>query len=225
MRGIACRFCDAKIDGKPSFCARCGEPTQWASAEDRTKHDLEKWRRHRDQSEVVAAARPSPRVQETLLGGRGKASENGGAATGTMAPHAIRRRSRPDARNRPTAPVGAETRERERRTRPKRPLMSRLRGRESIVSRLRRGEKPASAEPERVIDLDADNPFAYSACASCHKTDWIIRTGKAEDGAFRYWCLRCSRGFKSDVRLAHARLPFVVGGSILLILVVLTNLP
>lgn len=75
----------------------------------------------------------------------------------------------------------------------------------------------------RVAPSDPDSEFHYTACTSCERTDWIIRTGRNEDGSWRYWCVRCSRSFKTDALLRHGAKPFVAGGSILAVLGVLAN--
>jgi hypothetical protein len=175
MRAPTCRSCEAKIEGRPAFCARCGEPTPFASAEQRTQHDLEKWRRHRETNDAapVRTARVAASVRA--------ATDPTAPATSLEQPHVVRRR------------VKTKT------------------------------IKTKTVKEQPVIDLDADDPFAYSACVSCHRTDWLVRTGRNEDGSFRYWCLRCSRSFKTDVRLAHAVKPFVVAGSILTVLTLLAN--
>jgi hypothetical protein len=174
MRAPKCRSCDAKIEGAPAFCARCGEPTPFATADDRTRHDLEKWRRHREVAEGTPA--PQARVPASILQATGAAS--------------------------------APTREEQQ---------------PQVERRAPFGRRAKDATPA-LIDLDADNPFAYSACVSCQRTDWIVRTGRNEDGSFRYWCLRCSRSFKTDMRLAHAAKPFVVSGSLIAVLTLLTNI-
>jgi ssDNA-binding Zn-finger/Zn-ribbon topoisomerase 1 len=75
--------------------------------------------------------------------------------------------------------------------------------------------RPESVEPDRVIVLDsADDPFAYNACTVCERTDWILRTTRNEDGTWNYWCIRCSRAFKTVVRLRHGIKPFVAAGSV-----------
>ena len=74
--------------------------------------------------------------------------------------------------------------------------------------------------PEQVeIHLDRDDPFAYDACVACGATDWILRGRRSGDGTFPYWCLRCSRAFKTTVRIAHGRKPFVAVGAVVAVLV------
>jgi hypothetical protein len=70
---------------------------------------------------------------------------------------------------------------------------------------------------ERVLDLD--DPFAYTECATCQERDWILRGSRNDDGTFNYWCVRCSRSFKTSYRLAHGPKPFVAAGVVLAILV------
>lgn len=73
-------------------------------------------------------------------------------------------------------------------------------------------------EPERrekqdiVIDLDHDNAFAYRACVTCQATDWIVRTTRNDEGTWNYWCVRCSRAFKTEVKLRNAVKPFLSAG-------------
>ena len=64
------------------------------------------------------------------------------------------------------------------------------------------------------IDLDKDDPFAYRACVTCGATDWILRGRQNDDGTYPYWCVRCSRAFKTTVRLAQAPKPFIAAGTV-----------
>jgi len=70
----------------------------------------------------------------------------------------------------------------------------------------------ALPEPEAVVDHDADHPFVYLACATCHAKDWIVRTTRNEDGTWNYWCVRCSRAFKTETKLRNALKPFLSAG-------------
>src|SRR5262245_37545609 len=79
----------------------------------------------------------------------------------------------------------------------------------------RRGERPEHVE----INLDSDDPFAYSACVTCGAVDWILRGSQNDDGTFNYWCVRCSRAFKTSVRLAHGPKPFIAAGTVVAVLV------
>jgi hypothetical protein len=69
------------------------------------------------------------------------------------------------------------------------------------------------------INLDTDDPFAYTACVTCGATDWILRGRQNEDGRYPYWCLRCSRSFKTTARLAQARKPFIAAGAVVAVLI------
>jgi hypothetical protein len=75
--------------------------------------------------------------------------------------------------------------------------------------------RPEAPERDRVIVLDADNAFVYTSCTSCERADWIIRTKHNEDDTYNYWCVRCSRGFKTDARLRHGLKPFLSSGLVI----------
>jgi hypothetical protein len=201
MKGISCRSCEARIEGRPSFCARCGEPTQFATAEERTQHDLEKWR-NRTQAEQASVLRTPASVMHAM-GGALPEQDISPTREDRHAPRVTRRRPR-----REIPAVIARAKE---------DLPARMKKARSI----RRGG--VRTEPAHVIDLEHDALSAPAACVRCDRTDWLVRTGQNEDGSFRYWCLRCSRAFKSDLRITHARKPFVVSGSILALLILLAN--
>ena len=82
--------------------------------------------------------------------------------------------------------------------------------------------RPEPEERDRVIVLDADSAFVYTACTSCERADWIIRTQRNEDATYNYWCVRCSRSFKSDARLRHGLKPFLSSGLVIGALAVLS---
>jgi len=88
--------------------------------------------------------------------------------------------------------------------------------------RERAPKAPATPRASDAAKPASNDPFAYRACARCGRADWIIRTGKDEVGAWRYWCVRCSRAFTTDVRLRHAIKPFAVSAAILLALTLFT---
>ncbi len=71
----------------------------------------------------------------------------------------------------------------------------------------------------RQIDLETDDPFAYNACVTCGATDWILRGRQNDDGTYPYWCVRCSRSFKTTVRLAQSAKPFVAAGAVVAVLI------
>jgi hypothetical protein len=92
----------------------------------------------------------------------------------------------------------------------------RLQGTKRRLPRMKREPKTSvstrSEEPDLVIDLDHDDAFAYRACATCHATDWIVRTRRNDDETWNYWCVRCSRAFKTEVKLRNAVKPFLSAG-------------
>jgi hypothetical protein len=76
------------------------------------------------------------------------------------------------------------------------------------------------AEPERAgwatpAEPDRDDEFAYRACSTCSASDWIVRNGRNDDETWNYWCVRCSRSFKTEIKLPHALKPFVGSGVVL----------
>ncbi len=75
-----------------------------------------------------------------------------------------------------------------------------------------------AAPPEEIV-IDVDDPFAYQACATCGERDWILRSSRNDEGTFNYWCVRCSRAFKTSVRLPHGPKPFIAAAVVLVILV------
>ncbi|MFY9587024.1 MAG: hypothetical protein WAT66_06165 [Actinomycetota bacterium] len=85
------------------------------------------------------------------------------------------------------------------------------------VPRLRMPQR--RRRPDVEINLDTDDPFAYSACVTCGATDWILRGPQNDDGTYPYWCVRCSRAFKTTVRLAHGRKPFIAAGTVVAVLI------
>jgi hypothetical protein len=201
MRGKSCRSCEGRIDGTPSFCPRCGVPTEFASADERTHYDLANWRRNSLQARDDGAPSPARRIPDSVRAATGQATLDTAPTYGT--PHATRRARRP-VRSRARAPFAR--------------YRKAAAGTDDAAV-----ENGHGVESADIVELDKHDAFAYRACVRCHKVDWLLRTGTSEDGRFRYWCMRCSRSFKSEVRLPHARKPFVVSGSILVALIILAN--
>ena len=182
-----CPNCNAKLTGRAAFCPVCSRPTSHATDAERMDWDLGQWRRHVERS--VA---------------------NGSAAAVTVTAPAPRaeRAPAPDLLVvRAPEPV-AEQPAREKR--------------EPRGLRLPKLPKPAPRLPartrsdeDRVIVLDSDHAFMYTTCTSCERTDWIVRYGRNEDGTYNYWCVRCSRSFKTDARLSHALKPFLASASVI----------
>ena len=73
----------------------------------------------------------------------------------------------------------------------------------------RERRESSDREPNTVIELDRDHEFAYRACATCEATDWIVRTTRNGDETWNYWCARCSRSFKTEVKIPQAWKPFL----------------
>lgn len=186
-----CESCAAKLAGPDAFCPSCGRPTRHASDAERLEWDLAQWRAHVDRS-VAVGVRPASGVATRV-------------ADAPVARTVVRAAPEvaPEVARAAEAPAAAERRPRRRSSIPK-PHVPRPR------LRLRR----ARAESVETIS-DADNPFAYRACVTCEKRDWIVRTTRNDDKTYNYWCVRCSRSFKSELRLRHAIKPFLSSGVVL----------
>ncbi|MGH2793203.1 MAG: hypothetical protein ACRDKG_02760 [Actinomycetota bacterium] len=185
-----CPNCDAKLTQRVSFCPNCSRPTQHASEAEHLDWDLRQWRSHVEKS-VVAGSPARPPV-----------------VLGSVAVDEARTRPDPDLHVvvRPDPVVEPRRSEKGRKLRmpaiPKPDL--RMPGR-------RRPEH----EEDRVIVLDADHSFVYTACTSCERADWVVRTRRNEDDTYNYWCVRCSRSFKTDAKIRQAIKPFLTAGSII----------
>jgi hypothetical protein len=70
-------------------------------------------------------------------------------------------------------------------------------------------------EADRVIVLDHDDPSEYRACVTCGARDWILRGRRSGDRRWTYWCVRCSRSFRTSVRLPYGSKPFVASAGVL----------
>jgi hypothetical protein len=183
-----CPNCATKFSEPVSFCPTCDRPTRHANDAERLDWDLKQWRAHVDKSASVGTVRDSD-----VRGSRG-------GVIVASAEKPVPPVARPAAvESRPGAPVQPR--------RARRP--SRMGS-----AKLRLARRKERAEPDVVIDLDADNAFAYRACATCQATDWIIRTNRNDDGTWNYWCVRCSRTFKTENKLHQAVKPFVSAGAV-----------
>jgi hypothetical protein len=87
-------------------------------------------------------------------------------------------------------------------------------------ARMQRSPGAASTMPTQ----PPQDPFAHRSCTRCERADWLVRTGKDEVGAWKYWCVRCSRSFTTEVHLRHSIKPFAVTVAILLALTLLTTI-
>jgi predicted RNA-binding Zn-ribbon protein involved in translation (DUF1610 family) len=198
-----CRSCEARLAGTPSFCPACGQPTGFASDAERLEWDLKQWRLHVDRS-VAAGVNPGGHPN----GHRPAATLATVSPTEVVAPAPLPALELGASRERSDEAPAAAARVAAHGVR-----MPRLR-----LDRLRRDRAPR----ERVIDLDARadfdaDAFAYRVCPTCDDADWILRLTQNDDQTWSYWCVRCSRSFKTEVKLSHAWKPFlsaaiVVGG-------------
>lgn len=215
MAAYLCSSCDYKYKDAVPFCPRCEQPTPFATVDEVRQWDLDQWRRHQAESSVAATGGsgtvlPHPPVRV--------AGESG--AQRFDQPH------RPDP-HRVEAPHAEPLR-----AVPPREAGPRRKARGHDVSRSRfrlplpRKDDDVALEARlrAVVQSPQDYQFIYEACTSCDRTDWILRTGRNEDESYNYWCVRCSRSFKTDLRLPHGRKPFITAGSILGFLALLTNI-
>jgi predicted RNA-binding Zn-ribbon protein involved in translation (DUF1610 family) len=81
------------------------------------------------------------------------------------------------------------------------------------LPRRERAERQPKAK--RVIELDRDHAFAYRACPTCEEADWIVRMTRNDDATWNFWCVRCSRSFKTEVKLSYAWRPFASAGVVI----------
>ena len=182
-----CPNCNAKMTQRVSFCPVCSRPTPHATDAEHLEWDLHQWRSH---------------VERSF--GNGSTS----AVAVRTAPTRPERAPAPDLKVvRAPDPIAEPVRKEPRAARKRRlPKISWPKASLRVRS---------AAEEDRVIVLDADNPFAYTVCTSCERADWIVRYRRNEDASYNYWCVRCSRSFKSDARLSHALKPFLASGSVI----------
>jgi len=203
-----CPDCSAKMPEPASFCPSCGRPTDHASDAERLEFDLAQWRSHVDRSVASGVAvngNGSPRATMTKPAPMPSMIRIPDPSPAVPVEAASRWRVE-EPSPRPAATQAPRTEE----SRPEKKRRSRRR-----IARAPSTPRRESVEPDRVIVLDsADDPFAYNACTVCERTDWIVRTKINEDGTWNYWCIRCSRAFKTVVRLRHGIKPFVAAGSV-----------
>ena len=186
-----CSNCYAKMTQRVSFCLTCGRPTRYASEAEQLDWDLSQWRKHVERSVAAGTRSPSPIVQ------------------GSVALDS-RRRPAPDLEVVVTPePVAKPACVRRKMAMPKF-VKPKLR-----MPARRPSEKHEAHEEDRVIVLDADHSFVYTACTSCERADWVVRTTRNEDATYNYWCVRCSRSFKTDARIRQAFKPFFAAGSVI----------
>jgi hypothetical protein len=197
MARETCSSCDVKLSAPVVFCPGCEQPTRHATEADRLEWDLRTWRAHVDRS-VAAGVDPHARTAVAEAPGRPPLTRIWEEPAAAPVP----------AVNQTAAPQAAPPADR---SRPSRGARATVHARKQRVPRRRR-ERP---KPVEVIELDADHEFVYRACATCVETDWIVRTRRNDDETWNYWCVRCSRSFKTEIKLGNALKPFLSAGVVL----------
>jgi hypothetical protein len=192
MAKESCTSCERRLPEPVAFCPSCDQPTRHATDADRVDWDVRTWRAHVDRS-FAAGVNPGTAVMVAEA-----PVERIVAASTAPAPVSLPRPERvlyvvaPRVEVEPAVvPAPAEPRKKPRRSR---------RGRTA---------------DEPVIDLDRDHEFAYRACVTCHANDWVVRTSRNDDETWNYWCVRCSRAFKTEIRIPQALKPFLSAGVVL----------
>ena len=74
-RGPVCTFCDEKLSNGQAFCGKCGQPTKWASHDERVLWDLGQWetsRKHQTKTDRAVAS--ATRSQELAKDVRSRAA-------------------------------------------------------------------------------------------------------------------------------------------------------
>ncbi|MCA1832735.1 MAG: hypothetical protein ABR548_08780 [Actinomycetota bacterium] len=182
------------------FCPACGKPTSHATAEQKMQWELATWHAHKNGSS-----------EEVFVASNGHGSQTVGTVI-----------TRPSAGSRDAA-VSSPHRAKASKTRVQRDRRPRKGGsRSGLIARWRARNDEFRRHNET---LDGTSPFIHFACMRCEGTKWLLRTGRNEDGSWKYWCVRCSNSFKSDAWLEHGRYPFIVAGTIFAAILVLTYLP
>ncbi len=183
-----CSNCNAKMPHPVSFCPGCSRPTEHASPSELLEWDLSQWRRHVDHAVAIGDSKPAPVSFRSVVAVEERVAP-------IVEPKLVVSSSAPS-----TPKI-----ERTPRVRAPKPARRERTGR----------RRPEPQERDRVIVLDADSAFVYTSCTSCERADWIIRTKRNEDDTYNYWCVRCSRSFKTDARLRHGFKPFLSSGLVM----------
>jgi hypothetical protein len=245
MAKETCSSCNVRLLTPASFCPACNRPTRHATDQELLEYDLKSWRAHVERSVANGGTRTAAALAEAreyVPVSAERLSRPAGAPSRAVrieqseanpAPRArVKEKTRRD--NAPTPEPEAPRVKTPKAPRVKTPKAPRVRvpkARSKPMMRLNRlrirlpkGTLPSRETDDRVITLDTDNPFAYSSCTHCARTDWIVRTKHNEDDTWMYWCVRCSRSFKTERRLNHAVKPFVAGGSVIGLLLTASQL-
>jgi hypothetical protein len=207
-----CPNCATKLSEPSSFCPTCDRPTRHANDAERLDWDLRQWRAHVDKS---VAAGVVPGAQALRASGGVIVAFPEKPLAPVVRPSMIQPRTQQIvervAESRVAeAPVAAAPAPEAPKVSQKEPRRSRAHVAKSRLPKMKREPKRA----EVVDDVDPDNAFAYRACSTCQETDWIVRTKRNEDETWNYWCVRCSRSFKTDVKLSQAVKPFLFSGAV-----------
>lgn len=221
-----CASCDAKLPAPVSFCPSCEHPTRYASDPERLDWDLKQWRSHVDRS-VARGMNPT-----------GAAVGFGDGGSVAVAQHAQPEVPvTPDAKPRSVPMPAPQSRflRLYRTSAPAEPVIqgapespaaqpmveaanveARKPAREPKPKKIRfkRAERTRPETPP-AMERDRDNEFAYQRCATCNEDDWIVRYGRNEDETYKYWCIRCSRSFKTELKLRQAIKPLFSSGVVI----------
>jgi len=202
MAKETCENCYTKLAAPVAFCPTCDRPTRHANDAERLDWDLRQWHAHVNRSVAAGVVSNGRATATEIAPARMNVAEALPAARPTSQP-TIRAEARMVGRAPASEPFPAAS-----------PEASSENG--SAPSRSRRIHLPRvrseRAEGDRVIDLDADHEFAYRACPTCEAADWVVRATRNEDDTWNYWCVRCSRSFKSEIKIRRALKPFLSGG-------------
>lgn len=207
MAKVICSNCNAKMSQPVSFCPVCSRPTGHASPSELLEWDLGQWRTHVDKAVASGDAKPAPVGLRSVMI----------AVAEPLVAAVVEPRLMVDPKPAvlPPAPSAPKAERAPRVRAPKRARREKRREAAPRVKLPKRRRRPEPEERDRVIVLDADSAFVYTSCTSCERADWIIRTTRNEDDTYNYWCVRCSRSFKTDARLRHGLKPFLSSGLVI----------
>lgn len=205
MRAWTCQSCDRKARQEPALCPGCGQPTPWATFEQRTEWEIRRWRVAREGKTALAVG-----------------SEPAHAPRTTTAIETAPREPESETRTVPAEAASTHRPEPTPARRPSRKLFRR--GPEQRVKRPRRVINVAKDDPGHLHGIDYDNITAHTACVRCRRADWVVRGRRNSDRSWDYWCLRCGRSFKSDLRIAYAWRPIAAAATLVGALAAMPNL-
>lgn len=202
MAKETCTSCEARLLDRASFCPSCARPTRHASDAERLEFDLSQWRAHVDRSVAAGIVPGTALAARVTQASHVRPARIESPVPANLAP----------PREVPTPPRRAEAPPREvaQLEAPARRRMPRVHVPRPRLPRIVR------SEPAAVVDLSTvDHGFVYRACATCERADWILRGRRNDDETWIYWCVRCSRSFKTEMKLRHAFKPFLSAGIVI----------